>query len=89
MTNVLYQLEAFLAARRVLVQAPRALVLAMNVLGTGDPVPDEPQPCTASIAACALAHYHLDRGSTVYRSTRIQGLPYIQIWPIRGQECPG
>ena len=79
MAGVLNQLEAFGAARGVLVQAPRALVLAVYVVGTDDPFPRELQPRSAPVAARAFAHDGLDRGRTMSRSTRLHALPYIQI----------
>jgi hypothetical protein len=56
MVVVLYQLEALLAARRDLVQASRALVLAVDVVKTHDPLPDELQPGPASVATRSFAH---------------------------------
>ena len=69
MAMVLYQLEALRAARRDLVQAARALVLAVDVVRTHDPLPDELQSRPASVASRALAH------------GRLRGRPYpiIQI----------
>jgi hypothetical protein len=74
--DVLYQLEILFAARRVLPQAARALVLVMDVLWTDDALPDKSQPCSASVAARAFAHDRLDRGSTVFRSTSSKGYSY-------------
>jgi len=69
MADVLYQFEPLCAARGVLVQTSGALVLAMDVLGTDDPLPDEPQTCAAPVAAYPFAHDQLDLGSTASRST--------------------
>ena len=79
MTCVLNQLEIFRAARRVLVQASGALVLAMDVVGSDDPLRDELQPRSASVAALGFAHGKLARCCKMSRSTCVQGLPYIQI----------
>jgi hypothetical protein len=56
MTDVLNQLETLGAARRELVQTPRALVLAVYVLRPDDTLGDELQSRSASVAAQILAH---------------------------------
>jgi hypothetical protein len=62
MTDVLDQLEALGAARRELVQTPRALVLAVDMLRPHYTLGDELQSSSAPVAAQALAHATPIRG---------------------------
>jgi hypothetical protein len=56
MTDVLDQLETLGAARRELVQTPRAFVLTVYVLRPDYTLGDELQSSSASVAAQILAH---------------------------------
>jgi hypothetical protein len=77
--DVLCELVALRAASRGLVEAPRALVLAVDMVRTDDALPDEPQPRPATVATDSLVHGQLDLVSTVMLRTRIGGIPYYSV----------